>query len=125
MDAFKLHQQVIDNYRNTFTNNPVTVWLENKVTLHHHTDGYIERAMPKRLSEGTETLQKNSGGIIEKEALELKNLLQWAKLNIDAVKNSTGKTFLPFRFHQFISQNNTVNVTLDPFNGSIYFNAST
>jgi hypothetical protein len=81
--------------------------------------------MPKRLSEGTETLQKNSGGIIEKVALELKNLLQWARLNIDAVKNSTGKTFLPFRFHQFISQNNTVNVTLDPFNGSIYFNAST
>jgi len=73
--------------------------------------------MPKRLSEVTENLHKDSGAAIEKVAQELKNLLQWAeKLNIDAVKNSTGKSFLPFRFHQFISQTNTVHVTLDPLN---------
>jgi hypothetical protein len=107
----------INDDDDSFANNSLASWLENKIALHHHTDGYIERGMPKRLSEVTENLHKDSGVAIENVAQELKNLLQWAeKLNIDAVKNSTGKSFLPFRFHQFISQTNTVHVTLDPLN---------
>ena len=77
MDAFQLHQQVISNYRNyTSTNNPAVVWLENKITLHHHINGYIERGMPKRLSEVTENQQKDSGVATEKVLQELINLLQ-------------------------------------------------
>lgn len=107
----------IEDDEDSFQNHPLAIWLENKVALHQHADGYIERGIPLRLSEITEKLQTDSGVSKDKVEPQIINLLHWAeRLNIEAVKKSTAKSFLPFRFHQFISQTNTVYVTLDSIN---------
>jgi superfamily II DNA/RNA helicase len=100
---------------NVFSDNPIAIWLENKIALKHHPDGFIERGLPQKFSEITQQLQKDSGVQEEKVIEVLRNTLHWAeKLNFEAAKRSLGKSFLPFRIHQFISQTNTVYVTLDP-----------
>ncbi len=105
----------IDDPEDIFYDHPVAIWLENSIALHHHKDGFIERGMPKKFSEIVSALQNDSASNQEKVAETLKNALLWAeKLNYKAASQSVRKSYLPFRFHQFISQTNTVYVTLDP-----------
>lgn len=104
----------IDDSETIFFDHPLAIWLENKIALYHHDDGFIERGMPKRLSDIENELKKDSGFSSEDIKGIVEDLLHWTEqLNIKALSQSSNKTFLPFRFHQFISQTNTVYVTLD------------
>ncbi len=105
----------IDDSEDIFYDHPVAIWLENKIALHHLDDRFIERGLPKKFSEIVTELQKDSGSPHGKVAETVKNALLWAeKLNYKAASQAVRKSYLPFRFHQFISQTNTVYVTLDP-----------
>ncbi|MBN2280819.1 MAG: DEAD/DEAH box helicase [Candidatus Marinimicrobia bacterium] len=98
-----------------FLNHPLAIWLENKIALDIHKDGLIERGTPKNLTSIVNELSEDSSMPIETIEPVLKDLLIWAeKLNIEARTKGARKAYLPFRFHQFISQTNTVYVSLDP-----------
>lgn len=104
-----------DSDEESFINNPMAIWLENKIALYKHEDGFIERGKPKKLTEIVNELKKDSGVNDEIAKSQITELLLWSeKLNIKAAKSKIRKSFLPFRLHQFISQTNTVYVTLDP-----------
>ncbi len=98
-----------------FFNHPIACWLENKIALNYLPDGFIERGIPKKFSAIAEELQQESGSDPTKVEETLKDVLLWAEnLNNKAASQSIRKSYLPFRFHQFISQTNTVYVSLDP-----------
>lgn len=104
----------IEDNEEVFINNPVVIWLENKIALNHTDDGHIERGIPKKFSAITIELMNDSGSDIVKVEEALRNTLLWAeKLNNKPSNKANRKSYLPFRFHQFISQTNTVYVTLD------------
>jgi hypothetical protein len=97
----------------TFINHPLTNWLEVKIALKDN-HGVLERASPRRLKEISAELEKETNQdpvVIEKV---LNDLLRWTEnLNEKNRIAGTRKSFLPFRFHQFISQTSTVGVTLE------------
>ncbi|WP_346856333.1 DEAD/DEAH box helicase [uncultured Draconibacterium sp.] len=98
----------------TFFNNSIAIWLENRIALHRNEDGFMERGMPKTLSAIANELKKDSGISDARIQDILINVLLWAeKLNVKAASQNIRKSYLPYRFHQFISQTNTVYVTLD------------
>lgn len=98
-----------------FYDHPIACWLENRIALNYLEDGHIERGTPKKFSAIVRELQKDAGSAKVKVEATLTNVLLWAeKLNNKAASKSVRKSFLPFRFHQFISQTNTVYLTLDP-----------
>ena len=104
----------INNDEENFFTNPISRWLERNIALNIHSNDFIERGKPIRLSEIVNLLHKESQ--VKKEETEkvLRKLLQWTEaLNKKAVKNKTGKSYLPFKHHQFISQTNTIHITLD------------
>ena len=96
-----------------FINHPLTNWLEVKIALKDN-HGVLERASPRRLKEISAELEKETNQdpvVIEKV---LNDLLRWTEnLNEKNRIAGTRKSFLPFRFHQFISQTSTVGVTLE------------
>lgn len=105
----------INDGEDVFFNHAVTTWLENRIALKYLEDGHIERGTPMRFSSIVYALQKESGCVKSKVEKVLKSALLWAeRLNNDAAKKAVRKSYLPFRFHQFISQTNTVYVSLDP-----------
>lgn len=93
-------------------NHALANWIETNIALKSN-EGTLERATPlsiedmaKRLATFTEmgidTIQKR---IIE--------LLKWVEqVNANNRANGIFRTYLPYRFHQFISQTGTVSVTL-------------
>lgn len=105
----------IDDDENVFCNNPLVVWMENIIALKHHDDGYIERGIPKKFSEIVKQFVEETKADDIKVRAVLHEVLIWAeRLNLKAIKQGTRKSYLPFKLHQFISQTNTVYVTLDP-----------
>ncbi len=97
-----------------FYNHPIAIWLENKIALIKDDAGFLERNKPKTLSEICNTLNVDSGLSDERVHEVLKSVLLWAEqLNIKAASKQIRKSYLPYRFHQFISQTNTIYVTLD------------
>ena len=97
-----------------FVNHPITNWLELNVALKSN-EGVLERGIPKSLNEIAELVKSKTELDLTQIKKVLENTLQWAEqLNEKNRKNNTRKSFLPFRFHQFISQTSTVSVTLAP-----------
>jgi superfamily II DNA/RNA helicase len=96
-----------------FVNHPLTNWLELKIALKDNS-GTLERGKPRTLSEIAIELKRETEhdqSTIEKT---LKDLLRWTEqLNEKNRLAGSRKSFLPFRFHQFISQTSTVSVTLE------------
>jgi superfamily II DNA/RNA helicase len=103
-----------DDDEQVFTQHPLTNWLEMQVALRRNT-GKLERGTPLSITAIAQKLQ-NETEISSADAHKtIIDVLQWAeKLNERNRINHTGRTFLPFRFHQFISQTSTVAVTLEP-----------
>ncbi|HOW24507.1 MAG TPA: DEAD/DEAH box helicase [Bacteroidales bacterium] len=98
-----------------FICHPLAIWLENKIALLHHTDGFTERNKPQTLSEIINQLSEDSGLGAEICTVRMKELLKWTEnLNVFAVNNNTRKSYLPYKLHQFISQTGSVFVTLEP-----------
>jgi superfamily II DNA/RNA helicase len=96
-----------------FISHPLTNWIELNIALKNN-EGTLERGQPKTIRKITEELEKITNYDIHKIELVLNQLLKWAELlNEKNRKGKSGKSFLPFRFHQFISQTSIVSVTLE------------
>ena len=90
-----------------FRSHPLAIWLENAVAL-NRTDGQVVRGTPMALSTIAEQLQAYTQLEEQECHIQLRALLQWAE-NL----NKHRQNCLPFKLHQFISQTNTVYVTLE------------
>ncbi|MEQ8687676.1 MAG: DEAD/DEAH box helicase [Imperialibacter sp.] len=96
-----------------FTGHPLAIWMENRVALKLN-EKVLERGTPRTFSEIAGLLATDTGSDETDCAVALRKLLNWAEtLNAKARSENLRKSFLPFRFHQFISQTSTVFVTLD------------
>lgn len=97
-----------------FENNPLAIWLENKIALLRHPNDDLERGNPLTRSEISKKLSEDSKESLETCDDAILNLLQWCeKLNISGSKLKPRKSYLPYKIHQFISQTGNVFVTLD------------
>ena len=102
-----------------FVNNPITNWLEIEIALQNN-DGILERGKPITIKGITHKLQELTNLSFEQIYDSVVNILKWTeKLNEENRLNGSRKSFLPFRFHQFISQTSTVSVTLESRNDRI------
>lgn len=90
-----------------FINHPLAIWLENAVAL-NRVDGHVERGKPAALSQIVEKLHDYTHLDVQECQTNLLALLRWAEH-----LNQNGHACLPFKLHQFISQTNTVYVTLE------------
>lgn len=99
-----------------FINHPVTNWIELNVSLKRN-NGILERGKPKTfksIAAELKVITELDAAVIEKVLIDL---LKWAEsLNEKNRLAGSRKSFLPFRFHQFISQTSTVSVTLESRN---------
>ncbi|WP_276504919.1 DEAD/DEAH box helicase [Terrimonas pollutisoli] len=118
-NAMELRKAALDGINKeadeiVFVNHPISNWLEVKIALLNN-DGKLERGIPLSISKIGERLKAETEVSISLANNTIKDLLQWAeKLNEKNRLAGSRKNFLPFRFHQFISQTSTVAVTLEP-----------
>ncbi|CAM3007531.1 DEAD/DEAH box helicase [Flavobacterium frigoris] len=97
-----------------FISSPIAVWLENRIALNVLDDGYVQRAKPLTLQDIASKLSEDSGYDLSLCKDKLVQFLQWTEaLNEEASKMENRKSYLPFKFHQFIAQTGNVSVTLD------------
>lgn len=97
----------------SFVNHPLTNWLEINIALKNNHE-ILERGRPLTLSNISEKLSKETEYDLTKIESILQELLRWTEsLNEKNRLAGNKKSFLPFRFHQFISQTSTVSVTLE------------
>jgi len=110
-----IHQHISkDGTDQEFVKRPLAVWIERKIALFRHEDGFLERGEPRTLSEIVGLLSEDSGEAKSDCEKAVRALLDWGEaLNIKAILNKTYKSYLPFKLHQFISQTSTVYVTLE------------
>lgn len=104
----------IDSNEEQYISHPIAIWLENEIALKKLADGNIQRAKPRTLSEIADELsiKTNSNKELCKE--QLIQFLIWTELlNEKAAKKKNRKSFLPFKFHQFIAQTGNVSVSLE------------
>ncbi|MBI9067372.1 MAG: DEAD/DEAH box helicase [Salinivirgaceae bacterium] len=96
-----------------FINHPITNWLESQIALKDN-NGIVERGKPLSISGISQKLHSIIGGDVQALRSKLIEVLKWTeKLNEKNRVLQSGKSFLPFRFHQFISQTSVVLVTLN------------
>lgn len=103
-----------DGMPEEFLNHPLAIWLENEVALTHKAGQLTERAKPSTLSAIIGMLSSYTG--LDSVACQkaILSLLQWSEnLNIQGAQEKPRKSYLPYKFHQFISQAGTLFVTLD------------
>jgi superfamily II DNA/RNA helicase len=97
----------------TFMNHPLTNWLELAIALNVNNET-LERGKPRTIADIAAELKS----VTEHDSLivedTLRSLLRWTEhLNEKNRLAGNRRSFLPFRFHQFISQTSTVAVTLE------------
>ncbi|KAA3606603.1 MAG: DUF1998 domain-containing protein [Calditrichaeota bacterium] len=103
--------QIKNTFQNTktsadFEQNSLAVWLENEIAIEAKEGNYV-RKKPITLTQIIKKLESYSGESYENCENELIKLLKWA----NSLKG--GKSYLPFKIHQFIAQTGSVYVTLD------------
>lgn len=97
-----------------FLQNPIAIWLENKIALRHGDNRSIERNKPQSISAISKLLSEDSGLSAERCEVALRDLLRWSEvLNLAGSREKPRKSYLPFKIHQFISQTGNVYVTLE------------
>ncbi len=97
----------------TFMDHPLTNWLELKIALKDN-NGTLERGKPRTLNKIAIELKNETEYDLSTIENTLKELLRWTEhLNETNRLAGNRRSFLPFRFHQFISQTSTVSVTLE------------
>lgn len=97
-----------------YISHPMTNWLEINIALKDN-HGIIERGKPLSIKKIALVLQDITLLSFDEIELTIINVLKWTeKLNEENRLKNTRKSFLPFRFHQFISQTSSVSVTLEP-----------
>ncbi len=96
-----------------FISSPLSIWLETHIALKHN-GTTLERGLPLTINEISEKLVLFTGLSFGSCVEKVTQLLKWTeKLNEENRVNNTRRTFLPFKFHQFISQTSTVSVSLE------------
>ncbi len=96
-----------------FINHPLTNWLELNIALKIN-NGTLERGKPCTIAEIANKLKVETEHDISKIEEIINDLLRWTeRLNEKNRLEGNRKSFLPFRFHQFISQTSTLSVTLE------------
>jgi len=96
-----------------YINHPIINWLESEIALKIN-DNAIERGQPIAITEIAKRLNTIIGKEISEIREKLVEYLKWTeRLNEKNRISGTQKSFLPFRFHQFISQTSIVLVTLN------------
>jgi hypothetical protein len=96
-----------------FVSHPLTNWLEINIALKSN-EGVLERGTPRTISAIAALLSKVTEHDSVKVEKTMVDLLRWTEaLNERNRLAGTRRSFLPFRFHQFISQTSTVAVTLE------------
>ena len=104
----------VNGNEDDFVSNDFANWLEMNVALKSNF-GTLERGKPLNIEQITEEINKVTS--LPKEEIKscIVDLLKWAeKINEENRIAGTRKSFLPFRFHQFISQTGSISVTLEP-----------
>ena len=97
-----------------FVNADLANWLEMNIALKLN-DTILERGKPLSIDQIAKKMQEETSLPKDQIRSVLSDLLQWAEqINEDNRKRATHKSFLPFRFHQFISQTGSISVTLEP-----------
>lgn len=97
-----------------FVNADLANWLEMNIALKLN-DTILERGKPLSVDQIAKKIQDETSLSKDKIRSVLSDLLQWAeRINEDNRKRETQQSFLPFRFHQFISQTGSISVTLEP-----------
>lgn len=90
-----------------FIQHPLVIWIEREIAL-SITDDTITRGKPLTLRQIAEKLHQFTRCHIDHCQSQILNLLKWGEH-----LNRQVHEILPFKLHQFISQTNTVYVTLD------------
>lgn len=99
-----------------YVEHPLTNWLEINIALKDN-HGVLERGKPLSIKKIAQKLKDITSLAFDEIELTIINVLKWTeKLNEENRLKNTRKSFLPFRFHQFISQTSSVSVTLEPRN---------
>ncbi|MBF0651507.1 DEAD/DEAH box helicase [Dysgonomonas sp. GY75] len=97
-----------------FVNADLANWLEINIALKLN-NTILERGKPLSIGQIAKKIQEETSLPRDQIQSVLSDLLQWAeRINEDNRKRGTHKSFLPFRFHQFISQTGSISVTLEP-----------
>jgi superfamily II DNA/RNA helicase len=94
-----------------FVQHPLSNWLELEVALSDN-HGKLERGKPKSVPVIAQELKKATEIDISQALATITDLLQWAE-KLNERNRHQRKSYLPFRFHQFIAQTSTVAVTLE------------
>ncbi len=93
-----------------FVRHPISNWLELAIALKDN-HGKLERGEPKALPAIADELRKATEIETSQAISTVTDLLQWAE-KLNERNRHKRKSYLPFRFHQFIAQTSTVAVTL-------------
>lgn len=104
----------INGNEDDFVSNDLANWLEMNVALKSNF-GTLERGKPLNIDQITEEIHTVTSSPKEEIKSCIVDLLKWAeKINEKNRIAGTRISFLPFRFHQFISQTGSISVTLEP-----------
>lgn len=100
----------------TFEQHPVSRWLEANIALEER-EGQLVRGKPRTLPQIAEELAKAASAAAgtpdtQQVQIYLSHLLHWANRCNTHPDKKPGKTYLPYRLHQFITQTDTVYATL-------------
>lgn len=97
-----------------FINHPLAIWMENNIALQTLKDGSTQRGKPQTITQIASKFS-NEISLPFAQAFEyIKEFLLWAEnINERNYQQSNRKSYLPFKFHQFISQTGNVSVTLE------------
>jgi len=99
-----------------FISHDLANWLEMNIALKANHD-ILERGKPLSIEQIAEKIYHETSLSKDEIRSTLADLLKWAeRINENNRLKGTGKSFLPFRFHQFISQTGSISVTLEPRN---------
>lgn len=97
-----------------FIQHDLANWLELHVALKDN-NGVLERGKPLNITQIVSVIAEVTSLPQDQIKNEVIQLLKWAeRINEENRKAQTRKSFLPFRFHQFISQTGSISVTLEP-----------
>lgn len=95
---------------------PLVNWIETSIALKEN-NGVLERGKPLTLNNIATRLSETAQADFDASKKAVITILNWTEnLNRHLAENGERKSYLPFRFHQFISQTGVVSVTLEPRN---------
>jgi hypothetical protein len=97
-----------DGDTKSFSFHPLVAWLEHYIALNYNRGRY-ERGEPMTIEDISKKLSEFAGSDLDKTKAVVRSILEWA----DSLNKKHEKSFLPFKIHQFISQTNTIYVSLE------------